>query len=111
MHRRLSLTMLLLESVNGLPLPFVLQSANPRVEVMSDQLVISETGTFAETFAVRRTMGTDVTTENGTAKGTYELDGTTVRLPYTDGSTGRGVTTGNNLTLSGDGFSPAYVRQ
>lgn len=100
-----------LQSVNGLPMPFVLQAANPKLEVVSDQLVVMGNGTFTEAFAIRRTTGTEVVTENGSGSGTYSLNGTAVSLVYTDGSTGSGITSGNNLTLAGQGFSQVYVRQ
>ncbi len=100
-----------LQSVNGQAMPYVLQGTSPKVEIVADQLVILENGTFTETFSVRRTEGTVVTTQNGSDNGSYSLDGTAVRLVDADGSTGNGMTQGNSLTLAGQGFAQVYVRQ
>lgn len=100
-----------LQTVNGSPMPFVVQTANPKIEIMSDQIVVVDNGTFTESFVVQRTTGTQVVLERGSDSGTYSLNGSAVSLVYADGSTGNGATTGNSLTLAGQGFSQVYTRQ
>lgn len=100
-----------LQTVNGLPMPFVLQPANPKVEIVSDQIVVLNNGTFTESFVVQRTTGTQVVIDRGTDSGTYSLNGSSVSLVYANGSTGNGATSANNLTLAGQGFAQVYMRQ
>jgi hypothetical protein len=101
-----------LTSVNGAALPFIASAANPKVEVLSDQYVITSSGTFTETTTLRVTQGTAVTTQTSPESGTYTTSGTAVNLKYaSDGSTETGTFSGNTLTFSSSGFSAVYTRQ
>src|SRR3982751_3530978 len=60
-----------LATVNGLPLPFTVQPANPKIEILSDQLVLSDGGTFSQSVQARATSGGTVTTQSIADGGTY----------------------------------------
>lgn len=101
-----------LTSVNGASLPFVVQAANPKVEVLSDVLTISAAGTFTQATSIRLTQGTSVTTQNATDAGTYTLNGTAASFRFTsDGSTGTATISGNTLIVADAGMSSTYTKQ
>jgi hypothetical protein len=99
-----------LTTVNGSPLPFTLQ-ATPKIEVLSDQLVVSANGTFTESTQLRFTNGTIVSTQVVTDAGTYSLNGTAATFIYNDGTTGAGTVSGNTLTVAEPGLSLVYQQQ
>ena len=101
-----------LSTVNGAPLPFVTQAANPKVEILSDQYVISTNGTFTETTNVRFTQGTSVTSSTGSDAGTYTVNGSSVSLRINGDVTAvTGSFSGNTLTLVDGTFTLLYTRQ
>ena len=99
-----------LTTVNGSALPFTLQST-PKIEVLSDQLVVSANGTFTESTQLRFTNGTVVSTQTITDAGTYSLNGTAATFIYNDGTTGAGTVSGNTLTVAEPGLSLVYQKQ
>ena len=100
-----------LTTVNGAPLPFTIQATNPKLEILSDQYVLAANGTFTESFQLRGTDGTTVTTQSFTDAGTYQLNGTAVTVTYTDGSSLTGTLSGNTVTIAQLGASLVYSRQ
>jgi hypothetical protein len=99
-----------LTTVNGAVLPFTIQST-PKIEVLSDQLVVSANGTFTEATQTRTTNGTTVTLETVPDGGTYSLNGTAVTFIFTDGSTGAGTVSGTTLIVAFPGVSLVYQKQ
>jgi hypothetical protein len=101
-----------LSTVNGSSLPFLLQAANPKVELLDDQFIVSSAGTFTQTQNVRLTDASGVTNLPFTDSGTWTLNGTSVTFTFTsDGSSGTGTVSGNSFTFGGPGFPLVYVKQ
>lgn len=101
-----------LQTVNGAPLPYVVQPSGPKVELTSDQFVLATGGTFTNHTVVRTTNGSSVTTDPFDEAGTWTASGTTVNLKYTDGTIVTGaLTTDGTLTLTGSGLSAVYRKQ
>jgi hypothetical protein len=100
-----------LTTINGSPLPFVLQALDPKVEILSDQITASSNGTFSDTYQFRFTQGTTVTTQTATDVGTYTLNGTAVSFIFSDGSSATGTISGNTITVAESGFSSVYKKQ
>jgi hypothetical protein len=104
-----------LVTVNGAPLPFVIQST-PKIELVSEQLVVSGNGTFTQASQVRTTSGTTVTTQTTSGGGTYAQSGTTASFTtasfiFNDGTTGAGTVSGNSLTVAKPGRAYVYDKQ
>ena len=99
-----------LASVNGAPLPYVMQST-PKIELMSDQLVVSANGTFTQASQVRITNGGTITNENRNDAGTYTLVGTAATFIFNGGATGAGTVSGTTLTVAQLGTSRVYQKQ
>jgi len=100
-----------LSTVNGTPLPFVVQLANPKIEILSDQLVLSESGTFAQSIMARQTSGGTITMQNIEDGGTYQANGTFATFTFNDGSQGTGNVDGKSLTVADVGYALVYVKQ
>lgn len=100
-----------LSTINGSPLPFVLQASAPKIEIMSDQLVVSANGTFTESTVARVTDGATVSTTTIPDAGTYTLNGTAATFTFSDGSSGTGTLSGNTFTVASGGFSQVYKKQ
>jgi hypothetical protein len=100
-----------LTSVNGAALPFVVQAANPKLEILSEQLVLNTNGTFTQTAQVRITEGTAVTNQAIADAGTWTLSGTAATFVWNDGSTGTATVSGNKFTVGEDGFSFVFTKQ
>ena len=100
-----------LSTINGSGLPFVLQAANPKVEILGDQLVVNAGGTFSQNTSIRVTNGTAVTTQTLLDAGTYTLNGTAATFMFnSDGSTGTATVGTNQLTIAEGGFSSVYKK-
>jgi hypothetical protein len=99
-----------LTTVNGAPLPFVIQST-PRIELVSEQLVVSGNGTFTQASQVRTTSGTTVSTQTLSTGGTYTQSGTTASFIFNDGTTGAGTVSGNSLAVAKPGRAYVYAKQ
>ena len=102
-----------LSTVNGTSLPFILQTTNPKVELLDDQIIASAAGTFTETGNARFTeMSGSVTHVPFTDSGTWTLNGTAVTFHFnSDGTSGTGTLNGNSFTIGEVGFSSVYVKQ
>jgi hypothetical protein len=102
-----------LSTVNGSPLPYTVQASNPKIEYLSEQLVVSSTGTFTQSGTARYTNNVgNVGTQPITGTGTYVLNGTAATFRFNiDGSTGVGTLIGSTLTLAVSGFSKVFVKQ
>jgi len=100
-----------LSTVNGAALPYVLQAANPKVEIISDQIVISANGTFTQSTQARITQGTTVSTSTLPDNGTYSLTGTAATFVFSDGSAGTATVSNNTLTIAESGISLVYIKQ
>ena len=99
-----------LTTVNGAPLPFVTQST-PKIELVSEQLVVSANGTFIQASQVRTTSGTTVSNQTISSAGTYTLSGTTASFIFNDGTTGAGTVSSNSLTVAKPGRAYVYQKQ
>lgn len=102
-----------LQSLNGTPLPFVLQGANPKVELLNDQIVVQSNGTFTDSYNFRFTDVNGVVTTNGASDpGTWTLNGTAVVFRYdADASTSTATLNGTTFTIAAGGFSQVYTKQ
>jgi hypothetical protein len=100
-----------LTTVNGAALPLLLQESDPKVELMSDQLVVLGNGKFTRSLLARFTDGSDSSTETYPDSGTYKMSGSSAIFTFTDGSGGLGTLTGNQMTVSGTGIPFVYQRQ
>lgn len=101
-----------LTSVNGSGLPFTAQASNPKVEILSDQIVADAGGLFTENGSYRVTDAGTVTTTPITDAGTYVITGTAVVFRFnSDGSTGTGTISGNTFTVADNGLSFVYTKQ
>jgi hypothetical protein len=102
-----------LQSVNGSPLPFIVpQTGADKLEVLSDVLVISGTGSFTQTTSTRTTTNGVPTTQSVVDAGSYTLNGSTVTLHFSsDGFIGTASWSGNTITtVTGEGLALVYKR-
>jgi uncharacterized protein YceK len=100
-----------LTTVNGAALPLLLQESDPKVELMSDQLVVLGNGKFTRSLLARFTDGSDSSTQTYPDSGTYKMSGSSAIFTFTDGSGGMGTLAGNRMTVSGTGIPFVYQRQ
>ena len=101
-----------LTTLNGAPLPFVLQAANPKVEFLDDQIVMLSDRTFTDTYNFRFTSSTgEVTTDGSIDTGVWTLNGTALVFSYSDGTTVTATVNGGSFTIAGGGFSQLYTKQ
>ena len=102
-----------LSSVNGKPLPFIFQAADPKLELLSKQYVIGSGGSFSYSYSVRATDddGT-VTTSNRTDTGTETLADNVVTLHHNaDGATLTASVAGGTMTILAGDYSQVFVKQ
>lgn len=101
-----------LQSINGTTLPFTLaQTGANKIELTSDIIVVSGTGSFTQTSTLRTTDNGQVTTQSVADAGTYTLNGSAVTLRWnSDGSISTGSWVGNTITATGDGLAFVYKR-
>ena len=100
-----------LQTVNGIVLPFTVRATNPKAEVLDDRIIILPDGTFTESYNIRVTNGTTVTTQPGNTGGTVLLNGPGVVIRYTDGTSGSGSVSGNNLSFTVATFAQVFTKQ
>ena len=101
-----------LSTINGLPLPFTIQAANPKIEYLNEQLIVSTSGTFTQTYSARYTTNGVVSTQAFADAGTYVLNGTAATFRFnSDGSSGTGTVSGSTLTVAEGGYSQVYTKQ
>jgi hypothetical protein len=101
-----------LQTVNGSGLPFVVQAAGPRIEVVSETLVLNAAGAFDAATVLRTTNGTTVTTTTDNEAGTYSIAGTTATFRDSGGAVeATGTIGGGKLTLTQEGLALVFVKQ
>lgn len=99
-------------SANGSSLPYVLQAANPKIEILNEQIIFSSAGTFTITGNARVTNAGTVSNTPITDAGTWTLTGNTVTAHFnSDNSNSSGVLSGNTLTVVETGFSAVFTKQ
>jgi hypothetical protein len=101
-----------LQTINGSALPFTIaQTATSKIEVLSDVITISGTGSFTQTTSLRSTTSGVATTQSVADAGTYVVNGSAVTLRFnSDGSTGTGSWSGDTITTTDGGFALVYKR-
>ena len=102
-----------LQTVNGSVLPYVFQASNPKIEIISEQMVLNSNGTFTIT-DVERTTPTGGSPSNATFSetGTWSLSGNTITVHFTsDNSTSVAQVSGNTLTVAESGFTLVFLKQ
>lgn len=101
-----------LQTINGAALPFIVaQTGANKVELLSDVVVISGTGSFTETTSVRTTTNGVPTTQSVADAGNYTLSGTAITIHFnSDGSTATGSWSGNTITTTDGGLALVYKR-
>jgi hypothetical protein len=100
-----------LVSVNGATLPIVVQAANPKIELVSEQLVVNSNGGFTITTTRRSTPTTGaVTSATTTDAGTYSSSGSTTTFQFNSGNKVTATLSGNTLTLSAGTSSSVYTK-
>jgi hypothetical protein len=102
-----------LVTINGSPLPFTIDpTANPVLEILSDQFVASSSGAFSDAITYRETNGTTVTTTTQNAVGTWSQSGSIMTVTETaTGFVTTATISGNTATVSGGVSTAVYHRQ
>lgn len=102
-----------LQSINGVPLPFVLaQTGADKDELTSDVLTVAPGGTFTEIGTYRITRNAQVSTASESASGTYTLNGTAVVFRWNEGGgVGTGSVSSNSLTVADAGVAFVFRKQ
>lgn len=99
-------------SVNGSPVPFTLiDEPDFRVEILSEQLVFFENGTYTDTFTDRVTESGTATTTTESDTGTWSQNGSSLTTITSAGDVSTSTISGNSITLSASGFVVVYRRQ
>jgi hypothetical protein len=101
-----------LKTVNGFSVPFVSpQGGGSTVELTSDVITATASGTFTQMTVVKTTTGGQVTIDSIPDAGTYTISGHTVTFDFTsDAPTGSGDLDGSTLTVRTD-ITLVYKRQ
>jgi hypothetical protein len=93
-----------LVTVNGNAVPAVVgQVGSDRVEIVSDALTLTATGTFTENGQVRLTTGGRTQTDPVAETGTFTIDGNTVNFVGTGGVRRTATVNGNTMTIPVEG--------
>jgi len=103
-----------LVTVNGDPVPsIVLDIANPpfRVEIVSDQIILDEDGTYTETSLTRETESGTVTDFPDFDTGIWSQTGRNLTVTASDGSVTHPTISGNDITLNEGGLVAVWHRQ
>jgi hypothetical protein len=89
-----------LVTANGAPLPFTVPGIIPRLDVLSDKLVLKTNGTFTESTQAQTVSGTTVTPQTIPDGGTYTVNGTSATFVFNDGTVGVGTITATTLSMT-----------
>jgi len=102
-----------LQSVNGSPLPYVMdRNGADKSEMTADILTFLTSGQFTDIAQVRVTSGGQVSTLAVQQAGTYAANKGNVTLTFAgDASTAQGSQSGSTFTLGLNGLSLAYKKQ
>ena len=100
-----------LTTVNGAPLPFVVQQAGTyKYEITADTYTLADAGTWTEVRADRTTSNGAVTTSTKTDAGVWSRNGTSITLTSTANGTLAGTVSGNTLSLSSAGNTMVFTK-
>ena len=99
-----------LRTVNGQALPFVfINQPTLRVEVISDEYLLNENGTFTTTITLRETEDTVVTMTSDSYSGQWLVSGNNVNLNSVEvGREQASFSNGNTLTFALNGVTLVY---
>ena len=102
-----------LTSFDGKQLPATIVAGDPQVDVVSDELILTSTGSFTENTTLRVIEGGVTSTEAFADLGTYTVSGSTLTFRFSsDNSTGTATVVGDGLSItSSDGHTLAYARR
>jgi hypothetical protein len=100
-----------LVTANGAPLPFTVPGITPRLDVLSDKLVLKTNGTFTESTGARSISGTTVTPQTIPDGGTYTVSGTSATFVFNDGTVGVGTITATTLSMTLPTVALVYQKQ
>jgi len=100
-----------LATANGAPLPFTVPGFNPRLDVLSDKLVLLTNGTFTESTQAQTVSGTTVTPQTIPDGGTYTVTGTSATFVFNDGTVGVGTITATTLSMTLPTVALVYQKQ
>jgi hypothetical protein len=101
-----------LQTVNGTALPFTLaEFGEDKVELLSETVVATSSGTFTQSGVIRLTTAGSVTTEPYNDSGTYTLQGSTIIFTFeSDDSSGSGNVDDDVVTVTYFGNTYVYRR-
>lgn len=100
-----------LTTVNGAPLPFVVQQAGTfKREITADTYTLAAGGTWTEVRAERTTSNGAVTTSTITDAGTWSRNGTSITLTSPASGALAGTVSGNTLSLSSAGNTMVFTK-
>jgi hypothetical protein len=100
-----------LTTVDGVALPYVVQSEEPLVEIISDRLVLLADGTFTELLRFRVTDSGASLTQSRPDAGRFSFEGSVATFRFNDQTGGTGTVLGESLTVAGTGTPFVYVRE
>ena len=100
-----------LTTVNGAPLPFVVQQAGTyKYEITADTYTLAAGGTWTEVRADRTTSNGAVTTSTKTDAGSWSSNGTSITLTSPTSGALSGSVSGNTLSLSSAGNTLVFTK-
>ena len=100
-----------LTTVNGAPLPFVVQQAGTyKYEITADTYTLADAGTWTEVRADRTTSNGAVTTSTKTDAGSWSRNGTSITLTSPANGALSGTVSGNTLSLSSAGNTMVFTK-
>lgn len=89
-----------LGSLNGSPMPYVMELESGELEITTWDLVLSADGTCSTTASLRITTGGEVTSETETDTCTWTRSSNAVQLTWSDGSVDAASWANDQLTLT-----------
>ncbi|AHG88148.1 Lipocalin-like domain protein [Gemmatirosa kalamazoonensis] len=100
-----------LMTVNGSGLPMMVQASNPKIELVSERIVVNANGTFTVTTNRRNTTTAGaVTTNTLTDAGTFGSSGSATTFHFNSGTTATATMSGNTLTLVAPTSTSVYTK-
>lgn len=100
-----------LTTVNGAPLPFVVQQAGTyKYEITADTYMLAAGGSWTEVRADRTTSNGAVTTSTKTDAGSWSSNGTSITLTSPTSGALSGSVSGNTLSLSSAGNTLVFTK-
>ena len=95
----------MLPPVNGAPLPYVPSAANRKVEFVSQQVIVSVSGTWSALSSIRTTRGATVVTQSQASSGTLTLSGSIASFKDNSDGLMKAVTVSPIVTRAPSGAS------